>query len=280
MRIYEFGDKSKPVILLLPGTMCYWKGNFGGVIDDLSRDFLVRCVAYTGFDERDTESYTSVSDELDKIEDYIAKHYGGTIHAAYGCSLGGTFAAHLAARHHIHMKYGIIGSSDLDQAGNLKADLMASLMVRVTYNFIHTGHYKSSFMQKRYEKQMAAPDPYNKAFVAITGRDKYDMSFISKESLKNQFRSDLTTPLSEQIDNGETEIHVFYAKKMGEKYRERYLRYFRAPVIHEMDLRHEEFLGVYPKEWCALVKKICLDGLADRGNGKQSEGECNDAETI
>lgn len=48
MRIHEFGDKSKPVILLLPGTMCYWKGNFGGVIDDLSRDFLVGCVAYTG----------------------------------------------------------------------------------------------------------------------------------------------------------------------------------------------------------------------------------------
>lgn len=105
---------------------------------------------------------------------------------------------------------------------------------------------------------MADSDPYNRAFVAITGRDKYDMSFITKESLKNQFRSDLTTPLPEQIDNGETEIHVFYAKKMGKKYLERYKRYFKAPVIHEMDLRHEEFLGVYPEKWCGLVKKICL----------------------
>ncbi len=56
----------------------------------------------------------------------------------------------------------------------------------------------------------------------------------------------------------ETEIHVFYAKKMGEKYLARYKKYFRVPIVHEQDLRHEELLGVYPNEWCALVETICL----------------------
>lgn len=60
----------------------------------------------------------------------------------------------------------------MDQAGSFKAGLMASLIVRVTYNFIHTGRYNSKLMQKRYESQMADPDPYNRAFVAITGRNK------------------------------------------------------------------------------------------------------------
>lgn len=257
MKVHEFGSKTNPVILLLPGTMCYWKGNFDNVIDNLSQDFLVAAVAYTGFDESDTESYVSVTDELEKIEQYIKEHYGGKICAAYGCSLGGTFVAHLATRHNISMKYGIIGSSDLDQAGNIKASLMAKLMVKVTYNFIHTGHYNSRLMQKRYEQQMADPDPYNKAFVAITGRDKYDMSFITKESMINQFKSDLVTPLPTGIDNGETQIHIFYAKKMGEKYLERYRKYFKSPIIHEQDMRHEEFLGVYPEDWCKLVKEIC-----------------------
>lgn len=257
MKVHEFGSKSNPVILLLPGTMCYWKGNFDNVIDNLSQDFLVAAVAYTGFDETDTESYVSVTDELEKIEQYIKEHYDGKICAVYGCSLGGTFVAHLATRHNISMKYGIIGSSDLDQAGNIKASLMAKLMVKVTYNFIHTGHYNSRLMQKRYEQQMADPDPYNKAFVAITGRDKYDMSFITKESMINQFKSDLVTPLPTGIDNGETQIHIFYAKKMGEKYLERYRKYFKSPIIHEQDMRHEEFLGVYPEDWCKLVKEIC-----------------------
>lgn len=258
MKIYEFGDKKNPVLLLLPGTMCYWKGNFGAVIENLAKDFLVAAVAYTGFDETDKESYVSVMDEVARIEKYIKEHYQGSIRAAYGCSLGGTFVAHLAARHNIHMQYGIIGSSDMDQMGKVKASLMTTLMVKVTYNFIHTGSYKSRLMQKRFEQKMDSADPYNKAFVAITGRDKYDMSFITKDSLKKQFNSDVTTPLPKQIDNGETEIHVFYAKKMGEKYLERYKTYFKNPVIYEKDLRHEEFLGVYPEEWCTLVKKICL----------------------
>lgn len=258
MEFHEFGDKSKPVILLFSGTMCYWKGNFGGVIDNLAKDFLVAAVAYTGFDETNTESYCSVTDEVEKIEQYVTEHYHGAVLAAYGCSLGGSFVAQLAARHKIHMKYGIIGSSDMDQSGSFKAGLMAALMVKVTYNFIHTGKYKSGLMQKRYEKKMADSDPYNRAFVAITGRDKYDMSFITKESLKNQFKSDLITKLPEQIDNGETEIHVFFAKKMGEKYLQRYKKYFRNPIIHTHDMRHEELLGVYPEEWCALVKEICL----------------------
>lgn len=37
-----------------------------------------------------------------------------------------------------------------------------------------------------------------------------------------------------------TEIHIFYARKMGEKYRERYLRHFAHPILHEQDMQHEE----------------------------------------
>lgn len=258
MKIHEFGDNNKPVILLLPGTMCYWKGNFGAVIDNLSKDFMVAVVAYTGFDETDTENYQSVMDEVEKIEQYIINHYHGTITAAYGCSLGGSFVAHLAARHNIHMKYGIIGSSDMDQAGSIKASLMTAFVVNVIYSYIHTGRYKLRQMQQNHEEEMADSDPYNRAFVSLLGRDKYDMSFITKESLKKQYKSDLVTRLPEQIDNGETEIHVFYASKMGEKYLKRYKKYFKNPVIHTQDMRHEELLGVYPDKWCALVKEICL----------------------
>ena len=258
MHIHEFGNTQNPVILLLPGTCCFWKGNFGQVIEPLAQHFLVSVVAYTGFDENDKEDFRTVTEEVEQIEAYVIQHYDGSIRAAYGCSLGGSFVGLLTARHNIHMQYGILGSSDLDQAGAFKANLMAAIMGKVIYPFIHNGYYTSKFMQKRYEKQMADPDPYNRAFVGITGRDKYDMSFISKESIKNQFASDLITPLPLQIDNDETEIHIFYAKKMGAKYLPRYQKHFKNPIIHEQDMRHEEFLGVYPQEWCELVKQICL----------------------
>lgn len=71
MTVHEFGEKGNPVIMLFSGTMCFWKGNFGGVIDKLAENFFVAAVAYTGFDENDTESYVSVEDELGRIEKYI-----------------------------------------------------------------------------------------------------------------------------------------------------------------------------------------------------------------
>lgn len=32
MKVYEFGEADKPIIMLFPGTCCYWKSNFGHVI--------------------------------------------------------------------------------------------------------------------------------------------------------------------------------------------------------------------------------------------------------
>ena len=62
--------------------------------------------------------------------------------------------------------------------------------------------------------------------------------------------------LSDKINVPGTEIHIFYALKMGEKYRERYERHFANPVIHEQDLQHEELLACYPERWVQLVKDI------------------------
>lgn len=52
----------------------------------------------------------------------------------------------------------------------------------------------------------------------------------------------------------------FYALKMGEKYRARYLQHFARPVIHELDLQHEELLVRFPECWAALVREIVTKG--------------------
>lgn len=48
MTIHEFGEKENPVIMLLPGTMCYWEENFGHVIEALAKNFYIRCISNTG----------------------------------------------------------------------------------------------------------------------------------------------------------------------------------------------------------------------------------------
>ena len=76
---------------------------------------------------------------------------------------------------------------------------------------------------------------------------------ISKRSIYNQYVSDLVTSIGYGIDNDFTKIHIFYALKMEEKYRKRYLKHFKNPDIREQNLNHETFFYCYPDDW---VKEV------------------------
>ena len=71
MKIYPFGAKDAPVLLLLPGTCCHWKSNFGAVIPLLADSFRVLCVSYDGFDETEQSEFSTMLEETQKIEAYL-----------------------------------------------------------------------------------------------------------------------------------------------------------------------------------------------------------------
>ena len=92
MKFYEFGKEDSPVVMLLPGTCCHWKLNFGEVIPLLEENFRVVCVSYDSFDETEETVFDDMIAQTEKIEKYIIENYKGHIKVAYGCSLGGSFA--------------------------------------------------------------------------------------------------------------------------------------------------------------------------------------------
>ena len=257
MKVHCFGPENAPAILLLPGTFCHWKGNFGKVIPLLEREFRVLCVSYDGFDEMEQTEFPTMLEETEKIEAYIRANCGGHIRAAYGCSLGGSFVGLLAARQNIRMDHGILGSSDLDQASPLAARLQTNLLLPLIYPLVRDGKFKSRFLQKQMERKAAQMGDYMKAFMEMFGGAR---PYVTMQSCKNQFYSDLVTPLPDHIDVPGTEIHIFYALKMGEKYRARYYKHFAHPIIHEQDMQHEELLACHPEQWAALVRQIVTGG--------------------
>lgn len=155
------------------------------------------------------------------------------------------------------MEYGILGGSDLDQSGKFLAKLMTKLMMPVFYPFIANGEMKIPFMKKKMDKMLAEDNGYIRAFMDMIKTPDVDMSHITKRSVENQFYSDLITPLPDQIDPSGTQIHILYALKMGEKYRARYKKHFAGPILHELDLQHEELLAVYPDDWVKVIAEIC-----------------------
>ena len=68
MKIYHFGAEDAPMLLLLPGTCCHWKSNFGAVIPLLADSFQVLCVSYDGFDETEQTEFPTMLEETKKIE--------------------------------------------------------------------------------------------------------------------------------------------------------------------------------------------------------------------
>lgn len=258
MKVYEFGDANKPVIMLFPGTCCYWKSNFGHILDKLQKYFYTLVVSYSGFDERENTTFISQLDETEKIEAFVKERFGGNIFAAYGCSLGGSFVSLLVSRRNVHVEHAIIGSSDMDQAPKWLAWLETAIMMPLFYPFI-TGK-ETSLLRKVMEKKMNSDQEnseYRKRFMEIMGVNSgIDLSFISKESMRNQFYTDLYTKVGEQISVPGTTIHVFYARKMGEKYKKRYLKYFANPDIREDDLQHEELL-LDADKWTQAVCEAC-----------------------
>ncbi len=255
MKFYTFGQKENPAILLLPGTCCHWKTNYESVIPYLEKDFYIICVSYDGFDETERTVFEDMLTETAKIEQYILENFDGRIHAAYGCSLGGSFVGLLAQRKVIHLSHGILGSSDLDQETGFGAKFKSWLIAQVLHSMFQKGTLPK-FFQKRLDDKEPEVKEYMNKMLAMFGVGSKAMSFVKKRSIRNQFYSDLVTPLEEKISVQGTTIHVFYALKMGEQYRERYEKHFEKPDICEHDLQHEELLVSYPKKWAEEVRRV------------------------
>ncbi|MFR3406446.1 MAG: hypothetical protein ACLTV6_07860 [Christensenellales bacterium] len=108
-------------------------------------------------------------EETEKIEDYIKRNCGGHIRAAYGCSLGGSFVGLLAARQKIRLDYGILGSSDLDQASPLAAGLQTNLLMPLFYPLVRDGQFKLRLLHKKMEWMMREKGEYAAAFMKMFG---------------------------------------------------------------------------------------------------------------
>ncbi len=253
MKFYTSGDKEKPVILLIPGTCCHYS-LFDKVIPLLNEKYQTLVVSFSGFDESDNSEYESMDKETKLIEDYIKENYNNHIHAIYGCSLGGSIASYLVSRNNIKVDHIILGSSDLDHSNKISACIKGKIMTPILFKMIHEQKLPKIMIKKMDKLKKEDIIRYNQMneflskFMVDSIKDK-----VSKKSIYNQYVSDLVTSIGYGIDNGFTKIHIFYALKMGEKYRKRYLKHFKNPDIREQNLNHETFFYCYPDDW---VKEV------------------------
>ena len=233
MTFTEMGNPDGKTLMLLPGTACDWQTNFGAVLDRLGEKYHLICVNYDGFDGSDVV-FPDMQTVTGKIERYIQERFCGRLDGALGSSLGGSFVGQLIQRKNVHIDHGIFGSPDLDQSGRFSAWLQSKLVMPLLTGF--TKNEKK--MAKSREKLKAAfemDDETAEQFIGCFAK-------FQPESIKNEYYTDLLTRLDDDIHVEHTKAHFIYASKMGEKYRNRYRKYFRDPEIREFDMQHEQWL--------------------------------------
>ena len=233
MQFDEMGRKDGKTLMLLPGTACDYQTNFNAVLDRLAAKYHLICVNYDGFDGSGTV-FPDIITVTGKIEEYILRNYGGQLDGAIGSSLGSTFVGQLIQRQNVHLDHGIFGSPDLDQSGKFSAWLQSKLVVPLLTGF--TGSEKKRKKSKEKLKRFfEMSDEMADKFIDCFAR-------FSPESIRNEYYTDLLTWLEDDIHVEHTRVHFIYARKMGEKYLNRYRKYFRNPDIREFDMQHEQWL--------------------------------------
>ena len=248
----ETGNMQGKTLMLLPGTCCNYENNFMKVIDRLAEKYHLICVNYDGFDGSGS-IFSDMISVTEKIEKYIIENHGGRLDGALGSSLGGSFVGQLIQRENVHVNHGIFGSSDLDQSGKISAKLQAALIAPFL-----TGCQKSEKKRTKTKKMLMKlfemDEEYASMFVDV-------FSGFDVRSIKNEYYTDLITCLRDDIYVEGTKVHFIYAKKMGEKYKKRYMRYFRDPDIREFDMQHEQWL--FGGEKYALPVLLAIDDFME-----------------
>ena len=111
----------------------------------------------------------------------------------------------LVQRGNVHISHAIIGRSDLDQSGKVSAKIQTALIGNMLYNMLRTGSIPK--WAEQFARKKMGDDVTEKILNVIGGMSDCAKN-VSKISMKNQFYSDLVTPLADHISAAGTTVHI------------------------------------------------------------------------
>ena len=96
MVFHTFGNKEKPVAVMIHGMLTPWQ-IWKSAAERLSEDYYLIIPELDAHTEDEPSFFVSVEEEADKIKEYVMENSGGNISLLCGLSMGGRIAATLAA---------------------------------------------------------------------------------------------------------------------------------------------------------------------------------------
>lgn len=243
MSIRSFGNKTKPVLILIHGMLTPWE-IWKPHVEYFSKDYYIMVPELGGHCGNEEEQFVSIEDECSKIELYLQDNSISEIFAVCGLSLGGTIAYHLWERKRVHIRKLVLDGAPLSKIGTVLKKIMT-----VNYNSIIE---KSKSRDEKTLKNFGEyflPTEYLQRYLEIADH-------ISSNSISN-IMSEISVDMISNKNVDPNCMIYLYGTEMNE-----YLSKRTVKILKEQGLKNTVcfygqghcYKAIYePEEWCNIV---------------------------
>lgn len=245
MRIIEFGNKSKPIMVLIHGFESMYQ-IWDEYISTYMNDYHIIVPILPSHDSEQKEEFESFDKITIELEQYISK-YSNTVDIIYAMSMGGVIAFKLFERQKLSIKKLILDGSPLQGIKPLLKHIMLK-------NYLNLTKKAKARHPKTILKAVNTIVPENKLGFFLEMIDA-----ISYESI-NEYINHLAKYKLSVIES-DTKIYYFHGTKLNEslsKATSRYIskNYINARIIKLKGFGHCEKAILHPLDMIEEINQI------------------------
>jgi pimeloyl-ACP methyl ester carboxylesterase len=200
MRYLTFGEKKKPVVVLIHGYGISWR-MWLPQIESFRHSYFVVVPVLDGHDEENESDFISVERSAKAIINYIENMFHSNIFAICGTSLGATITVEILAQNKINVEKAIIDGGPLVPMNKVMLSLATKIRLRQNKRMRNGNRQMVKRMRKMFYPKLMAEEVFNTC------------ARMSDTTCKNVQSSAFTYRLSPAIKNTKTKITYWYGSK-------------------------------------------------------------------
>ena len=245
MKILEFGNNEKRILLLIHGFQCSWQV-WDKYIEHYKNDFHIIVPVITGHDPDKKEVFVSFEEDTRNIEDSIISRYGNNVYAVFAMSMGGVLAATIWQNKRLRIENIIFDGSPLTSMNPVIKAYMQSFYRNVTHK-----------TQQRDEKTI------KQASGTIIASDHMDdflkvLDNMTDNTIVNAINAIADFKLNTDISTAGTKIHFFHGTALNEMLAKKSAKFLKK---HYPDTTIKCFDGKSHCENTLIHPEVMIDEL-------------------
>ena len=267
MRIHTCGEKSAPLVIMLPGSFCN-ADTMANIINRLEAEFHILAVDYNGQYAGSEKVFTSRSGEAEEIIRYLREHAISSVALVYGQSMGGEMGMELISQ--LKQNGIAVGAAFFDGGPFLRFPKVVSKLLGNKFKTI-VGNLRGKTLEEALREPTIVkfsggkPERYSN----LLGPICQNAAYMSDETLEREADACVTFDYPTMDRDFQKRLYFFYSKEESAwRFCRRKLK--RAYPFAQYKLvsgyGHVGYPGEHLEEYCAWLSALA------RGEQQEERG--------